>query len=175
MPTIQLTPGGGGPPISFTFEGAAIGEGTPAGAALELMTAQFEQDRAKCLRLLSASSRAMVPPDATPPAPFFGDVVFQVNDVALAGGHATVHMSMQSAMMGDQALPYDMACVQEGGAWRVDMIATMELAMSAMQGALGSAQEGIGALGDAVGNLQDLLKEMGAPPTHEAGGVRGPT
>jgi hypothetical protein len=172
MPTINLRPADGGQPIKFTYEGATIGDATPAGAALELMAAQFEQDRAKCLRLLAASSRVMVPPDTTPPAPFFGDVEFQVNEVAIDGIRATARMSMRSAMTGDQPLPYAMACVQEMGAWRVDLMATMELAMSTMQGALGSAQQGIEQLGDAVGNLQDLLKKLGAQtPEEDSGNV----
>src|SRR2546430_17473282 len=93
-----------GQTVKFTYEGAALGEATPAGVALELMIAQFEQDRAKCLRLLAASSRIMVPPDTTPPAPFFGDVEFRVNDVKIDGSRATIGMWMRSAMTGDHPL-----------------------------------------------------------------------
>src|SRR5204863_902012 len=119
------------------------------------------------------SSRVMVPPDTTPPAPFFGDVEFHVNDVKIDGSRATIGMWMRSAMTGDHPLPYSMACAQEAGAWRVDLMATMELAMSTMQGALGTAQQGIEQLGDAVGNLQDLLKKLGAELPEKDRGAEG--
>ena len=150
-----------GSAATFTFEGAAIGTDTPAGAALALLAAQFEQKREECLRLLCASSRAMVPPDTTPMAPFFGNVAFQVHDVALDGDRATVRMSMLSELTGDQPLPNNMACVREGRAWCVDLMATMSLAMSAMQSALDAGKEGIGALGTAVEDLGKLLNDLG--------------
>lgn len=173
MPTITLRAPAGAGAVSFTFEGAELGDATPAGAALALLAAQFEQDREKCLRLLSAASRAMVPPDGTPPAPFFSDVVFQVNEVAGEGERATVRLSMRSEMTGGQPVPNAMACVREDGAWRIDLMATMALAMSAMQDVLGSAQQGFAALDQSLGDLSKLLGDLGGKSPGMGGGAPG--
>lgn len=173
MPTITLRTPAGSAAVSFTFEGAELGDATPAGAALALLAAQFEQDREKCLRLLSAASRAMVPPDGTPPAPFFGDVVFHVDEVAGEGERATVRLSMRSEMTGGQPMPNAMACVREDGAWRVDLMATMALAMSAMQDVLGTAQQGFAALDQTLGDLNKLLADLGGKAPGKESGAAG--
>lgn len=166
MPTKKLRTTTG-TDLAFTYDGAEPGDGSPAGVVLALLIAQGESHRERCLACLNDASRALVPLDAAPPAPFFGDTTIHVTGTQVAGETATVDYTMQGEWSGGQPLPSSMVCQREAGQWRVDTMATMARMMSAMGDMMGAAQQGLGQLDTA---LTDLLANLKPPAPEERGG-----